>query len=451
MKTLKQFSPLFLNIPAMFLATCLVAWLIIPNKFAMVATVALYVFVAFCLFIILLCIVLGGYGAYYVVAYLRLRLQAQSLEASIIRLQKGETIVTPQYARFNIIRGDTPAPIEQSQLLLPEPGQVTTLPDKVLLPDIMPLNGPNLNEIVLGVGLNGDGQAQAITAPLSKLVHVAVGGSSGWGKSVLLRSLAYQVALAPEQAELALIDLEAATFSPFARSNKLRYSIADTETDANNILVDLLGELKKRKEFYKKYPTVESLESYNLIADHKLPMIALMIDESTALLGDKTIEANIRMLALRARKYGIYAVLGGQDWKASSLDSAIRNQLSTKIQLKAQSKAQSRVLLDDAAAADIEVPGRAYAVLPGQPMAEIQTPYISLPMLMKALVDTGAMAQPAPVAEMVIEQKPPTEKQARAAELFNDGLEVNEIANIVYGRDGGKQLDLVKSAIEKYA
>ncbi len=332
--------------------------------------------------------------------------------------------------------------------ILPEP--VATLPDKILLPDILPSSGPSLNNITLGVALNKHGQTQPVTAPLSKLVHVAIGGSSGWGKSILLQSLAYQVALAPEPAELALIDLEAATFSPFATSDRLRYAIADTEDDANRILVDLIGELKKRKELFRQHPTVDSLDSYNKIAEGRLPVVALMIDESTALLGDKTIEANIKTLALRARKYGIYAVLGGQDWKASSLDSAIKNQLSTKIQLKAQSAAQSRVLLGDGAARAIEKPGRAYAITPGERMKEIQTPYISLPMLMTALSSVStAQLEPAPV---VIKPSPaPTPRQSEILAAYDGGCHnIGEIMNTLGMTDGGKQRTRIKGTLRAF-
>ena len=106
--------------------------------------------------------------------------------------------------------------------------------------------------------------------------------------------------------------------------------------------------------------------------------VTLLIDEATALLADKAIEEQIRTLALRARKYGIYAIMGGQDWKAASLDTAIRNQLSTRVQFKAQDGAQSRVLLGTSEAARIEHIGRAYAVLPGRPRLEIQAPHIDL-------------------------------------------------------------------------
>ena len=364
-----------------------------------------------------------------------------------------------EVATWQFYHGAKHKPVSLNPAQLQQENFSTTLPEKILLPEVLPLHGPNLNEIVLGVGLTGDGQPQAITAPLSKLVHVAVGGSSGWGKSVFLRTLAYQIALAPEAAELALIDLEAATFSPFAHSKRLRYQIADTEIDANAVLLDLIGELKRRKELFRAYPTVESLEAYNHQANNPLPFIALMIDESTALLGDKDIEANIRTLALRARKYGIYAVLGGQDWKATSLDSAIRNQLSTKIQLKAQSKAQSRVLLDSAAAVEINKPGRAYAILPGNTLTEIQTPYISLPMLMKALLDAGSAIRhpqtqsvsipsaPAPKQTLVSQ---PTPKQALVLDLFAEGLAVGEIAAQVYGNAGGRQRELVSNTLKKF-
>jgi DNA segregation ATPase FtsK/SpoIIIE-like protein len=282
---------------------------------------------------------------------------------------------------------------------IPAPATPPLWPNKIDLLDLLPY-GPSLQNIVLGVTLDQSGQQQVIAAPLAKLVHIAVGGSSGWGKSVFLRALAYQLVAAPEPVELALIDLEATTFSPFATSSRLRCAIADTEPDALNILSHLSQELEYRKQLFKAYPTAEQLSDYNRLAAEPLPLVALLVDEATALLSDKSVEEQIRTLALRARKYGIYAVLGGQDWKAASLDTAIRNQLSTRIQFKAQDGTQSRVLLGTSEAARIEQVGRAYAVLPGRPRLELQAPHIDLTTIAAQAERGVTMALPEPASAL---------------------------------------------------
>jgi hypothetical protein len=251
-------------------------------------------------------------------------------------------------------------------------------PPQVNLLDLLPPTGASLSQIALGVTLTPTG-LETVRAPLPDLVHIAIGGSSGWGKSIMLRTLAFQIATATEPCDLVCLDLEGITFAPFARSARLRYAIADTESDALAILADLVAEMNRRRELFSAYPGCDSLGSYNALAGEPLPTIAVLVDESTALLSDKTVESAIRTLTLRARKFGVYAILGGQDWKAASLDTAIRNQLSSRIQFKAQDGAQSRVLLGAPDAAHLDRPGRAYALLPGRPAWSCRPPLSTSP------------------------------------------------------------------------
>lgn len=306
------------------------------------------------------------------------------------------------------------------------------LPGKVDLLDLLPAGQSTLSNIVLGVTINEAEQYQTVSAPLFNLVHIGVGGSSGWGKSVFLRALAYQLLTAPEPAELSLIDLEATTFAPLATAPRLRSAIADTESQALGILGDLTDELERRKALFMAYPMVEKLSDYNRLAEAPLPVVTLLIDEATALLSDRAVESQIRLLALRARKYGVYVVLGGQDWKATSLDTAIRNQLSTRIQFKAQDGQQSRVLLGTSEAAGIDQVGRAYAVLPGRPRVELQTPYIGLSAIAEVVGDSVPQPPPEPTRSGESDEK--VEQDARFVELVRGGMSKSMASLEAYDR-----------------
>lgn len=273
------------------------------------------------------------------------------------------------------IRGDQVLP-EGQEVLEQEPvdpwRDVTKIPLRGLLDGM-----PSFRRLVLGVTVNEAGQREIVTADMADLVHVAVGGSSGWGKSVFLRSIAYQLAESSDPCELAMIDLEGATLAPFATCGRLLWPVADNERDAAAILRDLTGELDRRKGLFARFPGVDSLYSYNAKAngDALAPIVAI-IDEATALLENKDIEGQLRTLALRARKYGLWCILAGQDWTATSLDTAIRNQLSTRVQFKAMSNPQSRVLLQRAGAEKLDVQGRALAWIPGRDLIQLQAPWL---------------------------------------------------------------------------
>jgi hypothetical protein len=103
-----------------------------------------------------------------------------------------------------------------------ESASVITWPSRVPLSGLLNGQSTSLRRLVLGVTVGEDGQRSVVTGDMSKLVHIAVGGSSGWGKSVFLRSLAYQLATCAERPELALVDLGYSQLDP----------IGDTESVA---------------------------------------------------------------------------------------------------------------------------------------------------------------------------------------------------------------------------
>ena len=289
---------------------------------------------------------------------------------------------------------------------------------------------PSIDDLVLGVTVDAEtGQQETVRAAMRDLVHIGVGGSSGWGKSVFLRALAWQLALSERPTQLVLIDLERVTFAPFAQCGRLLYPVVDDELDAQGVMGALVEELDRRKALYERFPGVDSLRAYNALVpgEERLAPIVGLFDEATALLDEKAIESATRTLALRARKYGLWLVLGGQDWKASSLDSAIRNQLSTRVQFAAMSASQSRVLLQQAGAEKLDTPGRALAILPGRRMFELQSPYISHWQIARDVADGGPVhAMPeVPAAE--------DDRVERVWRFHEAGKSVTWIARTIFG------------------
>ncbi len=183
------------------------------------------------------------------------------------------------------------------------------------------------------------------------------------------------------------------------------------------------------------------LASYNARVDDPLAPVILLCDEATALLSDKSVEAAIRRLALRGRKFWLWLVLAGQDWKASSLDSAIRNQLSTKIQFRANSASQSRVLLQQSGAESLPVPGRALAILPGHDVQEIQAAQVSYSDVAAVLSGQNGPRHPLPQTEDV-------DQAERIRQLAALGLSRREIEQEVFNYTGGTAYKEVKRVLD---
>jgi hypothetical protein len=339
-----------------------------------------------------------------------------------------------QMARILKAAGGWPAKADADNLL---PGPTVNWPARVPLAGLLE-GPPSIHNLVLGMTVREDGQPEIVRANMGRLVHIAVGGSSGWGKSVFLRSLGYQIAKSTDPVDLVLVDLEGATFAPFQNCGRLLWPVADTEDDALAIFQELTGELDRRKELYSQYPGVDSISIYNAQAGGTLTPVVALVDEATALLGDKSVESALRTLALRARKYGLWLVLGGQDWKASSLDTAIRNQFSSRIQFKAMSASQSRVLLQQSGAEDLDAQGRALCILPGRAMFIMQAPFVSA----RDLEDLGNGGPRYPTPE-----SGDTELVERVKELRSEGLGLGAIAEEVYGYRNARKTAEIKDIL----
>jgi len=314
------------------------------------------------------------------------------------------------------------------------------LPKQVSLLSI--LSTPDVADLVLGVGENG----RIVKADMSKMVHVAVGGSSGWGKSVFLRALGFQLALSQTPVDLVAVDLEATTLAPLANCKRLLYPIADTEQEALGVFTALLDEMGRRKELYNAYPGVDSLRAYNAESDVRLNPVICLVDEATALLSSKGVESALRTLCLRARKYGLWLVLAGQDWKGTSLDTAIRNQLSSRVQFKTMGSHQSRVLLQQAGAEKLDTVGRALTILPGQSMFPMQAPFISREDIERGVGNGG------PQGAIPILASPAAGNGgdvARIKELAAEGWGPSSIAREVFGSPGGSAYYKVKDVLDE--
>lgn len=249
------------------------------------------------------------------------------------------------------------------------------LPDRVTLPEAE-ANARAPYSVAFGVSASG-----VVEYTLGALGHMLVAGSSGYGKSVFLRSVVYQLARGDSALELYLADMEGLTFNAFTGLPMLARPIARTEAEAEALTVRLMAIMDERAALYDGaagYP--ETIDEYNARASSPLARIVAIYDEFSAMAeaAGKTsaLMEYIAALAMRARKYGITLVLAGQDFKADLLNTRITNQLKTRVQFKAETADQSRVVLGDSGAEGIRQPGRALVRHGGQ-LITVQTYYVS--------------------------------------------------------------------------
>jgi len=232
------------------------------------------------------------------------------------------------------------------------------------LPKLVPFPGIERGWVQLGVNHAGE----TVNQPWSKLGHLLVAGKTGSGKSVFLRSLAYQAL--SEGAQLLLVDLDGATFPMLADHPALMDSIAITPQAAQEAVERALGECDHRAALYRQvdgYP--ENLEEFNAVGvrhgGDPLPRLMVVLDEFSALIttlgGPKSSFANrVAELGWRGRKFGIHLVFAAQDF-TKQVVGRVRDQVSAVVCFRVRSPEAARAVgCPDAVRIPESRPGLAY-------------------------------------------------------------------------------------------
>lgn len=230
------------------------------------------------------------------------------------------------------------------------------VPARCALPAVLPWKDkylpPESFVLVLGESLTG-----TVTVNLANIPHILLGGSTGSGKSVLLKLLLMQSLR--KGAEVCIADFKGGVDFPKVWHQKCRMCF--TEED----LLDTLGQLVAVLE-YRKGRLAETgcpnLDAYNEATGDNLPRLVFACDEVAELL-DKTgrskeekerlaqIENRLATLARLGRAFGIHLILATQRPDANILPGQIKNNLDFRVCGRADN-VLSQIILDNTSAAD---------------------------------------------------------------------------------------------------
>ena len=216
--------------------------------------------------------------------------------------------------------------------------------DKYLSPDSFVL--------VLGESLTGP-----VTVNLAHVPHILLGGSTGSGKSVLLKLLLMQSL--HKGAEVYIADFKGGVDFPKVWHQKCR--VCFTEED----LLYTLNQLTAVPE-YRKGRVAETgcpnLDAYNEATGEGLPRLVFACDEVAEVL-DRTgknkedkerlgqIENKLSTIARLGRAFGIHLILSTQRPDAAILPGQIKNNLDFRVCGRADN-VLSQIILDNTSAAE---------------------------------------------------------------------------------------------------
>ena len=224
------------------------------------------------------------------------------------------------------------------------------------LPEVMKWQDSYLSPksfvLVLGESYTGP-----VTVNLAHIPHILLGGSTGSGKSVLLKLLLMQALR--KGAEVYIADFKGGVDFPKVWHEKCRMCFA--EEDLCNILDRLVEELERRKSAFKALGC-PNIDAYNEIAEHPLQRLIFACDEVAEML-DKTgadnerkkllsqIESMLSTIARQGRAFGIHLILATQRPDATIIPGQIRNNMDFRVCGRADS-VLSQIILDNTGAAE---------------------------------------------------------------------------------------------------
>lgn len=234
---------------------------------------------------------------------------------------------------------------------------IHAVPANMGLPDIARwdpayMNGLGDFVLVLGQGLTG-----LVTVNLAVTPHVLIGGSTGSGKSILLKSLLMQAI--QKDASVYIADFKGCVDYPGVWKKEC-HLISD-EIKLRDTLKELAGELETRKEILRDAECA-NIREYNEKIRPTFKRIIIACDEVAELL-DKTglskegkdkideIAGYLSTIARQGRAFGLHLILATQRPDATILPGQIKNNIDCRICGRADN-VLSMIILDNADAAD---------------------------------------------------------------------------------------------------
>ena len=208
--------------------------------------------------------------------------------------------------------------------------------------------------------------------------HLLIGGTTGSGKSELLRSLVAGLALSADPDHLALVLIDYKGGAAFDRCAEMPH-VAGMVTDlddrlAERALVCLEAELRHREERLRA-AGAEDLAAFRVrsgSAAEPLPRLVVVVDEFATLAAElPDFLHSLVGIAQRGRSLGVHMVLATQR-PAGVVTDDIRANTSCRIALRVTDRHDSNDVIDSPAAARIprQRPGQALARLgPGELVA----------------------------------------------------------------------------------
>lgn len=201
--------------------------------------------------------------------------------------------------------------------------------------------------------------------------HLLVGGQTRWGKSVFLRQAIVNLVL-KSKVRLHLIDFKCVEFAAFRNVGCVE-SYSRTNEEAWKALRKLEGIMEDRYALFERSEVV-NIQDYNRKFPH-LDYHVLIIDEYADTQDNSGIQAIVDKIIRKSGAAGIHGIICTQRPSADIIRGSIKANLPATLAFRTKNSLNSRILLDENDAAEIEHRGR--AIFQTDRNLEVQVMYLS--------------------------------------------------------------------------
>ncbi|MED4353717.1 FtsK/SpoIIIE domain-containing protein [Schinkia azotoformans] len=263
-------------------------------------------------------------------------------------------------------------------------------------------------------------QRKLIVFDMKQSPHMLVSGTSGGGKSSLLRAIIMSMIQSAKDIDLYLSDFkmsELLLYKPIAKG------VAVNNQQLQVLLSRICKELDNRSRLLEAYGV---LHTDNLPAKVRPNVIVVVIDELLLLEGHKENLKYIERISAIGRALNCYLLLACQRFESKVISGFIKNNINLVVSFKTANEISSR-LNGISGAEQLSVKGRCLISVNGS-VEEVQVPFISANQVKKLLKDyiTQQIEQPQPVQENPYNQLTLTERPTTEENRLENILEGNE-------------------------
>jgi S-DNA-T family DNA segregation ATPase FtsK/SpoIIIE len=263
------------------------------------------------------------------------------------------------------------------RVVAPLPGKGTVgievpnpYPKAVRIREFLERGYADLRKIPLPMVLGKTNGGDAIVRSLADLPHLLIGGTTGSGKSVCLKTIITSLvsSMSPREMKLILIDPKQVELTSFSDIPHLWAPVVVDGKKAGLVLDWLVKEMEERYGVLNRVGAT-SITTFNKMGEKKIrerlgeaavppeeaeqfpthmPFIVAIIDELADLMmtGRKEVEASIVRLAQKARAIGIHLVVATQRPSTDVITGLIRSNMPSRIAFRVPSQIESRIIMD---------------------------------------------------------------------------------------------------------